>query len=75
LTIYTYFAQKLGCYESDLRLQAGQYWNLQTVEDTPAGLFPAEEWNALLTYTFSQPLQFETAEQAKRYLADYLKAK
>ena len=68
MDIYSFFAKKLKCYESDLRTNPELLWEESVIRDIPDDQFSLEAWNHFLSYIFSSPLSFSSIDQAKEFL-------
>ncbi|MDD2955190.1 MAG: hypothetical protein PHD67_02615 [Oscillospiraceae bacterium] len=68
MDIYQYFAQKLHCQESDLRLKPGLIWSRGLVEAVPESLFSLNQWNEFLSYLSVGLLSASSVREAKEAL-------
>ena len=70
MDIYNYFAEQLNCYESDLRTNKRLCWDESIIRSIPEDQFSLENWNAFLSYVFSEQLAFSSVDQAKSFLIE-----
>lgn len=68
MDIYEYFASKLGCCISDLRVERTLEWSRSLIKDPSSDAYTLDEWNSFVSYAVSEELHFPTREEAKEYL-------
>lgn len=68
--IYEYFAEKLGCVISDLRLDSRVDWEPQMILSVPDAVYSLEEWSDFVGYVCHSRPQAASVQEAKSYLID-----
>ena len=68
-----YIAQKSGCeYLSDLHIYKERYYIRKTIVEIEPQLYSLREWTDAVCYITEQYMEFETVEQAVKYLLEYI---
>lgn len=68
-----YIAQKSECeYLSDLRIHKERYNIRKTIGEIEPQLYSLREWTDTVCYITERYTEFETVEQAVKYLLEYI---
>ena len=63
--IYEYFAEKLGCFVSDLRMGSHVDWEPEWILSVPDTLFSPEEWQDFIRYACNAAPLVSSAGEGK----------